>query len=387
MIGCRLFVVVIIAAVIAGGTGSAVAQEKEQSGGAVGDASDLFRDEHDAPVDPGDPGDADDESPPADTRGTDSIDSADGERPWADGVPADMQSRATALFDEGNELLRDSFFREAVDKYREALEQWDHPAIHYNIALALINLDQPLEVYASLQRALSYDGKALDSQKRELATRYSKLVEQQIVRVTVTCEEPGAKAIINGKEAFACPGSEMRLLRAGEHTFTASKTGFETAAKTLLLPGGEATTVELKLYRLADLTRYRRRFDTWIPWTVAGSGLALGAVGAMMHLSARGNFDDFDRSIAACVMETGLACEPSAGLRDQRSRGELKQAVAIGMYAAGAAAIVSGVTMLVLNRPRPYRIDAENPGTPDPALVVTPTVGDKNVGVSALVRF
>src|SRR5690349_6782060 len=77
-------------------------------------------------------------------------------KPWAQGVPEAKQKQATALFKEGNALLRDSFFKQAVDKYREAITYWDHPAIHYNLAIALINLDQPLEVYASLQKALKY---------------------------------------------------------------------------------------------------------------------------------------------------------------------------------------------------------------------------------------
>ena len=66
-----------------------------------------------------------------------------GDRPWAKGVSKERQEAAWEVFREGNALLKDSLFAKAADKYREALKSWDHPAIHYNLALALVNLDQP----------------------------------------------------------------------------------------------------------------------------------------------------------------------------------------------------------------------------------------------------
>src|SRR5437879_5618527 len=69
------------------------------------------------------------------------------ERPWVRGVPAAEQKVALDLFREGNTLLKESLFVQAAAKYREALRHWNHPGIHYNLALALLNLDQPVEVY------------------------------------------------------------------------------------------------------------------------------------------------------------------------------------------------------------------------------------------------
>jgi hypothetical protein len=63
------------------------------------------------------------------------------DRPWVKGVSAADQSAAIELFHEGNGLLKESLFVQAAAKYREALHHWDHPGIHYNLALALLNLD------------------------------------------------------------------------------------------------------------------------------------------------------------------------------------------------------------------------------------------------------
>src|SRR5687768_7442231 len=69
------------------------------------------------------------------------------ERPWARGVSNERQQAAQVAFREGNVQLNNGLFVQAVDKYRSALTHWDHPAIHYNLALALLNLDQPIEVF------------------------------------------------------------------------------------------------------------------------------------------------------------------------------------------------------------------------------------------------
>ena len=39
---------------------------------------------------------------------------------------------------------------------------WDHPGIHYNLALALLNMDQPVEVYQNLENAIKYGAEPLD---------------------------------------------------------------------------------------------------------------------------------------------------------------------------------------------------------------------------------
>src|SRR5262245_13867097 len=87
------------------------------------------------------------------------------QRPWAVGVPVDRQNGALKAFQDGNVALNDGLFPNAVERYREALKSWDHPAIHYNMALALMNLDQPIEVEDSLKKAIKYDAAPLEKDK------------------------------------------------------------------------------------------------------------------------------------------------------------------------------------------------------------------------------
>jgi len=75
---------------------------------------------------------------------------------WAVGVSTERQEAALAHLQEGNSLLKESLFLEAAKVYRKALSEWDHPGIHYNLALALLNLDQPVEVYQNLVAAVKF---------------------------------------------------------------------------------------------------------------------------------------------------------------------------------------------------------------------------------------
>ncbi len=148
------------------------------------------------------------------------------ERPWARGVPKDRQSKAIGLFREGNAALKESLFPKAAAMYRDALQVWDHPAVHYNLALALVNLDQPLEVHEHLTAALKYGPAPLDDDKFQQAQRYLALIERQLTKVKITCTFSGASVRLDGRPLFTAPGEWEGQVRAGPHTMTASLEGY-----------------------------------------------------------------------------------------------------------------------------------------------------------------
>jgi hypothetical protein len=283
-----------------------------------------------------------------------------GDRPWAKGVPQAEQRLATELFREGNNLLKESLFVAAAEKYREALGHWNHPGVHYNLALALLNLDQPVEVFNHLEEAMKYGPTPLDADKFEHAGRYKALIEKQLARVEVSCGEPGAQVTMDGRPLFTAPGRYEALVRVGQHSILAEKTGFVTTQKTPMLPPGKKTTVELKLYTADDLTRYKRRWPAAMPWLVLGAGVLLAGVGGIMHWQAVESFAAYDAGITACA-RGGMSggCVPDEGLVGKKSQGEALQAAAISSYAIGGAVVVVGGVLAYLNRARPYRVTPE----------------------------
>ena len=302
------------------------------------------------------------------------------ERAWARGVSKADQERALSLFRAGNALLKDSIFVQASEKYRQALALWGHPAIHYNLALALMNLDQPIEVHEHLVAALRYGAEPLEAEKYDYARNYKALIEKQLARVEVACDTPGAVVTLDNAVLFKAPGRYSGLVRPGAHTVGATLGGYLPSDTTRTLLPGESASLDVRLFTADDLTRYRRRWSAPMPWLVMGAGAAAVGGGALLHLQSRERYAAFDSGVTQCG-----GCFPSTALSAQLDQATLMQRLAFGGYAVGGAALISGAVLAYLNQPQSYRID---PGQLNQERVsLTPLVGGGGGGVQAQLRF
>ncbi len=310
-------------------------------------------------------------------------------RPWAKGVSPDEQRTALAMFNEGNKLLRESVFPQAVDKYREALTHWDHPAIHYNLALALVNLDNPVEMHASLEKSMVYGAAPLGEDKFARAKDFKLLVEKQLAMVEYTLPVAGAKLIFDGKQVMIGPGTWTALVRAGEHSVAARADGYAPTQLNLKLTGGEPSRLELKLFTDSELTREKRKMPVWIPYGVLGAGVVIAGVGGLLHVSARTSFDDYDAAIAACAMtdSTGGCSMRTPEVVAMKSSAESNQTLAFATYTVGGLAIAAGLALVIINRPQAYRIDPFAEEAPTGAMSIAPVIGADHAGVAARGSF
>jgi tetratricopeptide (TPR) repeat protein len=331
----------------------------------------------------------DPDQPPQDPIGE--IQSDPGEKPWAKGVAEDEKLKAQELFNEGNSAMSDGLFPQAADKYREALKHWDHPGIHYNLALALVNLDQPVEMYGALEKSLVYGAEPLGGDERfARAKDFLKLVESNLVRVEYTVSEPGSVLILDGKEVLQGPGTFKAMIREGEHAIAARAEGYSPTQLNLKLLGGETSRMELQLFTDAELTREKRMMPAWVPYTVLGAGVVLGGLAVWQHTGAKSGFEDYDAAIERCSTMPGNTtggCAPDPTTFDIKSSAESKQTLAIAMYTVGGVALASGVVLVILNRPKSYRIDplSKQEGLSD--VSVTPVFGPDGAGAALSGRF
>jgi hypothetical protein len=311
------------------------------------------------------------------------------DRPWAKGVGKDQQRIALQMFQEGNALLKESLFPRAVDKYREALTHWDHPAIHYNMALALLALEKPVETYQHLEKAMAYGDAPLDVEKFQHAKSYKALIEKQVGRLVITCDVAGATVTMDGATLFTAPGKYTGLVVSGPHTIVANKTGFMTTEKTKNIPAAETTTIELKVYTAEELTRYTHKWQNWIPWSVVAGGAAFVIAGGLFTWQARKDFSDFD---AAIKDPSCNGCIPSDAILSKKSSGDTLQTISVVSYAIGGAALVTGAVLVYINRPRAYRINpierepAANAPI-EPAVSVLPLLGPHVGGAMVTLSF
>ncbi|HET9931607.1 MAG TPA: hypothetical protein VFQ35_12995 [Polyangiaceae bacterium] len=302
-------------------------------------------------------------------------------RPWAQGISEPRQAAARARFQEANALLRDSAFANAAQKYAEALSEWDHPGIHYNMALALINLDRPLEVREHLKKATAFGAAPLDQARFDHAQSYLKLIENQLTPLTVQCDVPDAVVRFDDRQLFRGPGRFEGFVLPGEHLIRASKPGFEpTVYQRTLLPG-KPMRLHLGLYTQGELTR--KLLPGWVPTLVTGVGAAAGATGALLLLQADSKYKEYDHEISTRP-ECENGCSPDAGLRALRDSAKRYRTLGTVLAVSGGTLLVGGVTLLIVNAAAAQR---ESPEELDRRMTWTAVVTPSYVGLSGGARF
>ena len=268
---------------------------------------------------------------------------------WAQGVPIEDRRRAHKLFLAGTRLLKDGLFRDAAVKYSEALALWSHPAIHYNMAIAQLNLDQPIAAYMSLQKAMHYGSTVIGADKYEHARNYRTILDKQLARIEVICSEPDATITLDGTLLFAGPGREQTILRPGGHQLVAAKPGYLTETIPIVLSPGDSLRVDIILVPYADIGK-TRRWSAWKPWAAVGVGAAVALAGGILHWRASDYFVGFDSEFDRdCPRGCADALLPGhVGRRLDVARGY--QTAAFSAYVAGGLTVTTGLIMAYLNR-------------------------------------
>jgi hypothetical protein len=287
------------------------------------------------------------------------------ERPWAAGVSQEQQDKALQLFRDANQYHNDGLFAKAVDIYREALKSWDHPAINYNMALSLMQLDKPTEVEIALQKAIKFGVAPLAKDKFDHAKEYLVLIQQQLATIDVLCTKPGAKVSVDGKEVYTVNaagqgGQYKSRVKIGKHTFVAEKPGYNAEIDAPFIGPGETFRIELKLYTAEELTRHKRLWkSTWVPWLVVGAGVAIAGGGALLEMSANSSYKDFDDAVAKCTAASGTGCANDSSIKSKRDSGDTKKTMGYIAYGVGAATVVTGAILVWVNRSTAYQITAD----------------------------
>jgi hypothetical protein len=279
---------------------------------------------------------------------------AGSKNPWATGVSPERQAAATSLFKEGNGYYEKALFVKAAELYRGALNHWDHPAIHYNLALSLMDTGQKVELREHLEAALRHGAVPLDEKLFEHARKLKVFIEKQLVRVDISCDVPGASVSMDGRLLFKAPGRFEGWELPGSHVLVTTQEGYPPNERIRTPREGETISLHIsRVYDDGELTRYRRLWATWKPWAMLGAGVAVAAGGGVLHQQARNDIRDFDERVTGCHLDGCLLTPELDGLR---SRGSRFQKVAVGTYAAGGALVLTGALLAFINRAEPYRL-------------------------------
>lgn len=302
-------------------------------------------------------------------------------KPWEQGISPEDQARARALFDQGNALLIQGDVTRALARYEQAVEVWDHPAIRFNMAIVLIKLDRPVEAYDSIERALEHPD-ALEPSEYAQAQNYKLLLEGQVAELQVTCTEPGARVTLDGKYLFTGgAGREVTVrVRTGEHQVVASKPGQLTETHNPKVMPRILNRVDVGDL-VAETPVVRRRWPRLQPWTLVGLGAAITVAGVPMRMQAQTKFDQYRQEVdARCADEGSCLRDDLRDIRGLESRGTFLNRAAVASFVAGGALLAAGLTLVILNQPRPVKEKR-------PAITITPQIHSHGIGIGATGTF
>jgi hypothetical protein len=317
------------------------------------------------------------------------------ERPWAERVPEAGQNQARVIFARANQSMKDGLFAQAAAEYKETLALWDHPGAHYNLGLAQLSLDQPIEAYESLGKALRFGpAPLLGKEKYEQAQRHRERLEKQLARIEVVCEEEGAEVTLNGEHVFTGPGRYEAMVRPGGHQLVASKVARLTATELAVLSPGDHGRYELVLV-LPPFMAAERRWAAWKPWVVVGAGAIVVAGASYLDYHSSQAFDRFDAEFDRLCRDGCPGDEVPRALRDELAGTEREQRVAQVSYAVGGAVLITGVALVYANRERLVRRSGQERKeraarvSPRPAIdaVLRPVFTPGLAGLQAELRF
>lgn len=302
------------------------------------------------------------------------------DKPWNHGVNIEQRKRARALFLEGNRLLQVPLFAQAADKYKQALALWPHPAFHYNLAIAQLNLVQPIDAYESLLQAMQYGPEALGASEHAQAQEYRQRLEQQLGRVGVACDEPGAEVTLDGQRLFTGPGRYEGVVLPGEHQVVASRPGRIPETRQVVLSPGERTEIALVL-RMPDRVETTRYLPAWVPWVGVGVGAALLSGGGYLDRQSSRSLAQFD---ATFDRQCPRGCTPGEvpALATEVEEAEAQKRMALGLYIGGSLVLAGSAALLYLNRERVVRSK-----TRPSALSLVPVLSPGAAGLAAWGRF
>lgn len=300
--------------------------------------------------------------------------------PWSTGVTDAKKAEAKTFLDAGNALFLDKKYAEALEQYKSAVGAWDHPAIRFNIVRCLIQLDRPVDASDNLKLALRYGAAPLEEAVFAEALAYDKLLANQIAELTVSCAQPDVRITLDGQPLASCPANETRRVSPGPHQLVGTKQGLLPKTVEVVVFGGKAQVVGVKLEPLSEAAKIEHRWTTWKPWVVFGAGFAIAGIGGVIDLTAISDMDGYDRSVTQnCAVTACVKNDPRlADVAHLQTDAERTSKIATSVMILGAATVATGAVMLYLNRGRTVYPETIERITPS----VTPIDGGATVSLS-----
>lgn len=269
---------------------------------------------------------------------------------------AELLAEAQRHVNEASRLYLEQDFEgalAALEKAEPLAEAAKDPSlanIRFNIARCYEQLERWPEALAAYE---AYNALPDDAHRKErawAATR--KLREKVFATLSVSCFPAGASVRIAGvtNGEVGCPW-QSKEVRPGNYVVEVGHPGYEAASREVLVVAGKAQNVKIELRAkpsasaavtgaapdLTATTVEPAAPTPVLPWAVIGGGAAALVAGGVFHGLALNDKDEAEE------------LPPSEDRDDVVESFELKRNLAFVGYGVGAAGVVAGVVLLLLD--------------------------------------
>jgi hypothetical protein len=139
--------------------------------------------------------------------------------PVASAQSQDRRAVARGLAQEGAQLYEKGDFQGALEKFKQAHEQFPSPKLFFNLGRALRGLSRDLEALEAFERFLAEAKDASPEYQEHAAAQIAEL-GAKVARVTVGCNRHGAVVMIDGERRGTIPLEKPALIQPGAHQLT-----------------------------------------------------------------------------------------------------------------------------------------------------------------------
>lgn len=159
------------------------------------------------------------------------------------------EARAAVLKKEGDALVHESKFKEALDKYDASFAIVPNPAIHYNRARALESLGDYVGALGAFDKFVATAPAELKSRVPHLDQLIA-AVAAHVATLVIKCDVPGAKVTVRDKPVGDTPVAPLHLT-PGDAPVTVNAPGYVAFSETRMLVEGQTNELDVTLHKAA----------------------------------------------------------------------------------------------------------------------------------------
>ncbi len=300
-------------------------------------------------------------------------------------------------YGRGLEFASKGVYEDALREFQEAYRRQPHFAVLYNIGQAYLALKQPVEAIAALEQYLAEGGGQISEERVRETTAQIAAEKALTAEIFLTARPPGASVSLDGRSVGKAPLDAPLRVTPGSHSLAVRTSDGTEVGRTLAPQAGERITLSIEVPSAVTTSKHApgdvALRSAALPMgssalvlqrpashdsSASGSvirvstlGYVLGTVGVAAgvgsfghYLWNRSRYENWESTHAELANQQQSPDYVDRQLRNNALAGSIQNAshVTVGLAVAGGALLLTGVTLVIVDRGHRPTLTAEARG-------------------------